>query len=359
MAVKALDRNQVVTSRTGNTVSTVPQTEHPHRRHNPLTGEWVLVAPHRTQRPWLGAQEAPAPEGHPQYDSNCYLCPGNTRAGGHINPDYDGSFAFENDFAALLPDGGPASPTGADNDLFRSEAVSGECRVICYSPRHDLSLADMDVTGIARVVDVWAAQIEELGSRYPWVQVFENKGATMGASNPHPHGQVWATSYLPDVPSKELSCQRSYYSAHGTALLADVVAAELAAGERVVCSNDDWALIVPYWAVWPFETLLLPRRPVASLPDLTPSERQSLADILKEGLRRYDALFATSFPYSMGWHSAPTDGAEHPEWVVHAHFYPPLLRSATVRKFMVGFEMLGEAQRDLTPEQAAERLRSL
>jgi UDPglucose--hexose-1-phosphate uridylyltransferase len=337
----------------------VPTADRPHRRYNPLTGEWVLVSPHRTERPWQGAQEAAAPQTRPAYDPACYLCPGNERAGGAKNPAYTDTFVFRNDFAALFPgDGGP-SPEPAAEHLLQTESMSGECRVICYSPRHDLTLAEMEPAAIAQVVDVWAEQVSELGTIYPWVQVFENKGAAMGASNPHPHGQVWASSYLPTLPAKETECQATYELTHDRVLLLDVLQRELEQGERIVSANEHWVLLVPFWAVWPFEYLLLPRRHVQRLPDLTPAERKALAEILKDGLRRYDAVFQTTFPYSMGWHGAPTDGMDHPGWQLHAHFFPPLLRSATVRKFMVGFEMLAEAQRDLTPESAAERLRDL
>jgi len=328
---------------------------HPHRRFNPLLGQWVLVSPHRTQRPWLGAVEKLPPDNRPPHDPKCYLCPGNVRAEGASNPPYTGTFVFPNDYAALLPD----TPAGGDSGepLLRTEGVRGESRVICFSPRHDLTLAEMSAPDIRAVVDVWAAQITELGARYRWVQLFENKGALMGCSNPHPHGQVWASTSLPNEPAAEHRCQQAYAAAHGAPLLLDYAQRELAAGQRVVVANADWVVVVPFWAVWPFETLLLPRRKVSLLPDLTGPERDSLADLLKRLLTRYDNLFETSFPYSMGWHGAPTDAADNSHWQLHAHFYPPLLRSATVKKFMVGYEMLAEAQRDLTAEQAAQRLR--
>jgi UDPglucose--hexose-1-phosphate uridylyltransferase len=329
----------------------------PHRRFNPLIGEWVLVSPHRTKRPWQGQQEKPAPENRPQHDPKCYLCPGNERAGGVHNPNYTSTFVFTNDFSALLPD----APLGdaSQGPLLRAEGVRGECRVICFSPRHDLTLAKMDVPDIARVVDTWADQITDLGSRYPWVQLFENKGEAMGASNPHPHGQLWACDFLPTLAEREDDCQRQYTEQSGRPLLLDVAEEEVKRGDRVVAQSEHWLLLVPFWAVWPFEYLLLPRRHVRRLPELTAEERTDLAKILKEGLLRYDGLFETSFPYSMGWHGAPTDGEEHIHWQLHAHFYPPLLRSATVRKFMVGFEMLAESQRDLTAEMAARRLREI
>jgi UDPglucose--hexose-1-phosphate uridylyltransferase len=365
-------------------------TEHPHRRYNALTGDWVLVSPHRTKRPWQGQVERPPQETRPAYDPTCYLCPRNERAGGKRNPDYASTFVFTNDFSALLPDTPPA-PAGG-NPLLQAESEQGECRVICFSPRHDLTLPEMPVEDIRRVVDVWAEQTVELGQRYRWVQVFENKGAVMGCSNPHPHGQIWAGSALPHEPAKEDRQQQAYFEQHGRPLLLDYAELELglAAGkvanfpkswqlsQRIVVANDRWLAVVPYWALWPFEILLLPRRHVLRLPDLGDAERAALADILKRLLTRYDNLFETSFPYSMGWHGAPTEPTEtlrvspadnsrltttKPEgsgwahWQLHAHFYPPLLRSATVKKFMVGYEMLGEPQRDLTAEQAAARLR--
>ena len=329
--------------------------DHPHRRHNPLTGEWVQVSPHRTKRPWRGQVEKTPPEVLPPYDPNCYLCPGNERAGGLRNPHYDSTFVFTNDFASLLPDTPPAGD--GDHTLLRTQSVQGTCRVICFSPRHDLTLPEMPVEHIRRVVDVWAEQVSLLGQQYRWVQVFENKGAMMGSSNPHPHGQIWALDSLPNEPAKEERQQRAYFAEHTRPLLLDYTQLESQQLERVVIENEHWLAVVPYWAIWPFETLLLPRRHILRLPDLEQAEGEALSDILKRLLTRYDNLFETSFPYSMGWHGAPTDQDEYPHWQLHAHFYPPLLRSATVKKFMVGYEMLAEAQRDLTPEQAAARLR--
>ena len=336
--------------------------ERPHRRFNALTGDWILVSPQRTKRPWQGRQEATAPDTRPDYDPKCYLCPGNERAGGERTPAYPATFVFDNDFAAILP-GGEEEETGTEgDDLLRGEAVSGTCRVICFSPRHDLTLPEMSPEAIRQVVDTWVAQTVELGARYRWVQVFENKGDVMGCSNPHPHGQIWAGDFLPNEPSKEDRQQAAYFERHGSPLLVDYLARELQEGGRVVLENDAWVGVVPYWATWPYELLLLPRRAVRRLPDLQADEKTALADILKRLTTRYDNLFNTSFPYSMGWHGAPTGGTPDTEtrgWQLHAHFYPPLLRSATVKKFMVGYEMMAEAQRDLTPEQAAEKLRGL
>jgi UDPglucose--hexose-1-phosphate uridylyltransferase len=342
--------------------------DHPHRRQNPLTGEWALVSPHRTKRPWRGQVERPPQETRPAYEPGCYLCPGNQRAGGDRNPEYESTFVFTNDFAALLPDA-PVAPADG-HPLLRLESERGTCRVICFSPRHDLTLPEMALEDIRRVVDVWAEQITDLGGRYRWVQIFENKGAVMGCSNPHPHGQVWAQSNLPNEPAKEERQQRAYSEGYGSPMLLDYAGLEAERGERIVVENGGWLAVVPYWAVWPFETLLLPRRQVLRLPDLSGAERDALSDLLKRLLTKYDNLFESSFPYSMGWHGAPTGPSilqpdsglaneEYTHWQLHAHFYPPLLRSATVKKFMVGYEMLGEPQRDLTAEQAAERLRAL
>ena len=349
------------------------QSSQPHRRYNPLISEWVLVSPHRLKRPWQGQKEKPRQEEKLSYDPTCYLCPGNERAGKAHNPPYRDIFVFNNDFAALLPKilesevGQPSlNPLQPSSDpLFRHENESGTCRVLCFSPRHDLTLPEMEVEAIRRVVDVWAEQTAELGEQYRWVQVFENKGQIMGCSNPHPHGQIWAQAHLPNEVAKEDMSQRAYYDQYGTPLLLDYAKRELLAQERIVVENEHWLAVVPYWALWPFETLLLPRRHVLRLPDLTQEERDALARILKRLLTRYDNLFEVSFPYSMGWHGAPTNhgkqehAANHSHWQLHAHFYPPLLRSATVKKFMVGYEMLAEGQRDLTAEQAAERLRAL
>ncbi|MFC0252210.1 UDP-glucose--hexose-1-phosphate uridylyltransferase [Massilia consociata] len=329
--------------------------EHPHRRFNALSGEWVLVSPHRAKRPWQGQQEAVDRSVRPAHDPGCYLCAGNLRVNGERNPPYEGTYVFTNDFAAVAPDTPEAA--ASDDPLFQGMSVRGTSRVICFSPDHGKSLPELDLAAIRGVVDTWAAQSAELGAAYRWVQVFENKGAVMGCSNPHPHGQVWATSYVPDLPAKEDRRQREYFAAHGQALLLDYARREAEAGERVVVATEHWLAVVPYWAGWPFETLLLPRFPVQRLEDLQDAQRDDLALALQRLTTRYDNLFQTSFPYSMGWHGAPYEDGDQRPWQLHAHFFPPLLRSASVRKFMVGFEMLAEAQRDLTPEQAAARLR--
>ena len=328
----------------------------PHRRKNPLTGQWLLVSPQRTQRPWQGQVEAGATERRPAYDPACYLCPGNRRAGGHANPAYATTFVFDNDFSALLPDGAEAATPPSD-PLLVAEPVSGTCRVICFSPRHDLTLAEMVQDAIRGVVDTWAAETEALGARYRWVQVFENKGAVMGCSNPHPHGQIWASTALPTEAAAEDREQRRHFEVRRSPLLVDYLARERTLGTRVVAETAAFAAVVPFWATWPFETLILPRRPVRRLPELDAAERADLAVLLGTLLGGYDRLFGVSFPYSMGWHGAPFDDGPHDHWQLHAHVYPPLLRSATVKKFMVGYEMLAEPQRDLTPEQAAARIR--
>jgi len=329
--------------------------DYPHRRFNQLTGEWVLVSPHRAERPWQGQVERLPPETLPAYDPSCYLCPGNERAGGKCNPDYPSTLVFTNDFSALLED--MPDSKESTNPLMRSQSERGTCRVICFSPRHDLTLPEMETGDIRKVIEVWGEQVVELGRSYGWVQIFENKGAIMGCSNPHPHGQVWASDRLPNQPAKEDRHQSDYFRENRRTLLLDYLELEVAQRERQVVENAHWIALVPYWAIWPFETLLLPRRQVLRLPDLNDEEKESLAHILKSLLIKYDNLFETSFPYSMGWHGAPTQVGDYAHWQLHAHFYPPLLRSATVKKFMVGYELLAEAQRDLTPEQAARRLR--
>jgi UDPglucose--hexose-1-phosphate uridylyltransferase len=339
------------------TIATLPEdlAASPHRRFNPLADDWILVSPGRTKRPWSGQQESPPAEHLPAYDPTCYLCPGNTRANGETNPRYDSTFVFTNDFAALRLD---TAMTTIEDGLLRAEGEQGTCRVLCFSPRHDLTIARMPPADVRRVVDVWADQSTELGQRYRWVQVFENRGESMGASNPHPHGQVWAGTALPGLAAREDASQRRHWSARKRPLLLDYVDQETG-GSRVVIENDDWLMVVPFWAIWPFETLLVARRPVQRLADLDGPARDSLVASLIELLVRCDNLFRTPFPYSMGWHQAPYDGDPHEHWQLHGHLYPPLLRSATVRKFIAGYELLAEVQRDITPEEAAERLRAL
>ncbi|BES85671.1 galactose-1-phosphate uridylyltransferase [Pectobacterium araliae] len=332
-------------------------TEHPHRRFNPLKGEWILVSPHRAKRPWQGQQDEPDRATPPPYDPTCYLCAGNKRITGDINPHYQSTFVFTNDFSALMEDT-PDAPSG-DDELFRVQQARGVSRVICFSPDHSKSLPQLSLPALKAVIDTWSDQTEELGKRYPWVQVFENKGTMMGCSNPHPHGQVWANDFLPNEVLREDEQQRDYFTRHGSPLLLDYVQREQSDGSRIVVETEHWLAVVPYWASWPFETLVLPKFAVQRLPQLNDVQRDDLALLLKKLTSRYDNLFQCSFPYSMGWHGAPFKGDDIAHWQLHAHFYPPLLRSASVRKFMVGYEMLAEAQRDLTAEQAAERLRSV
>jgi len=340
-------------------MATFDLNEHPHRRYNPLTREWILVSPHRTKRPWLGQVEMPVVEKRPTYDPSCYLCPGNARAGGVCNPQYEGTYVFENDFAALIP----TAPGGSLNagGLLRAEAERGICRVVCFSPDHSLTLPQMTPEALRAVVDIWCEQYLDLGGRpmINYVQIFENKGAMMGCSNPHPHGQIWSSSSVPQIPATETTSQAEYLAKQGSCLLCDYMALETTRGERIICENEQMVAMVPFWAVWPFEAMVLPRRHVASIEVLTETERDALADIVRRLTIRFDNLFRTSFPYSMGLHQQPTDGRGHPEWHFHMHFFPPLLRSATVKKFMVGYEMLANPQRDISAEGAAQRLRGL
>ena len=333
--------------------------ENSHWRLNLLTNDGVLVSPHRLQRPWQGRVED-VPKGHlPAHDPQCYLCPGNARAGGLLNPHYERTYVFTNDFSALLPE--TSIGELSDDGLLVAGGESGICRVLCFSPRHDLTLAQMDSSDIVHVVRTWIEETRALSQRpgIRSVQVFENKGAIMGCSNPHPHGQIWATSSVPTEISREDATQRAYFQRNGETLLSAYLRKELAAEERIVCANGDWVCLVPWWAKWPFETMLISRRPHQTLLSLTEPEQKSLADIVSRIGRRYDNLFGVSFPYTMGFHQAPASGGDNAHWHLHAHYYPPLLRSATVQKFMVGFEMLAMPQRDLVPEQAADMLRKL
>ncbi|MDO6641889.1 UDP-glucose--hexose-1-phosphate uridylyltransferase [Shewanella sp. 5_MG-2023] len=336
--------------------TTFDATEHPHRRYNPLIKEWVLVSPHRAKRPWQGQEEAPDTASKPSYDETCFLCKGNTRVNGVRNPNYQSTFVFKNDFAALNEH---TPEFEQDDPLFRMKAEQGESRVICFSPDHSRSLPELSQEAVEAVVDTWQTQCQELSRQYQWVQVFENKGAVMGCSNPHPHGQIWAQNHLPSQIEKKQQSLSEYLAKNDSNLLIDYAQREAKDGTRTVVENDDWIVVVPFWAAWPFETLLLPKFAVTRMTELSVKQKSTLAAILREITAKYDNLFQCSFPYSMGWHGAPYDDSAHPEWQLHAHFFPPLLRSATVKKFMVGYEMLAEAQRDITPEQAAQRLAAL
>jgi len=337
--------------------------EIPHRRQNPLTGEWILVSPHRAKRPWQGQTETAGFNPGPQYDPNCYLCPGNTRAGGIKNPQYDQTFVFENDFAALLPnphrDDSQTTSHSDHSEFFNAKAERGICRVICFSPRHDLTFALMQSDQIEKVVTVWKEQYLDLGAKdfISHVQIFENRGAVMGCSNPHPHGQIWANESIPTIAANEDNHQKKYYNAHGKQLLLDYLKAELKEKTRIIFSNDHVSVLVPFWAVWPFEVLVIPHQAATSLTELSAEASAAFADALRRIAIRYDNLFNTSFPYSFGLHQAPTISEPQPWWQLHAHYYPPLLRSASVKKFMVGYEMLCMSQRDITPEESARRLR--
>jgi len=335
-------------------------TDSPHRRFNPLTNEWVLVSPQRTKRPWLGQVEEKKKTDLPQYDPDCSLCPGNTRASGEKNDAYTTTFVFDNDFPALLPESSLANTTG-QHPLLREEPETGSCKVVCFSPRHDLTLPDMSVEEVKTILSTWTRESELLGARsdISYVQVFENKGAMMGCSNPHPHSQIWATSSIPNEPAKELTTQGEYYRQYKKPLLLDYTKLELETKERLVAANDHFVAVVPFWAIWPFEVMVIARQSINRLVDCDDKAQASLAEIMLQVTQRYDQLFSVSFPYSMGFHQAPYDGKPHPEWVLHSHFYPPLLRSATIRKFMVGFELLAMPQRDITAESAAKILRDL
>lgn len=333
--------------------------EHAHTRLNILTGEWVLVSPHRMKRPWQGKVESLPPDNRPAYDANCYLCPGNTRADGSVNPAYTEPYSFVNDFSALLAD----TPQGSFNDegLLVAKSESGICKVICFSPRHDLTLPQMGVDEINKVVDLWQNEFKELSSKtnIKYIQIFENKGEIMGCSNPHPHGQIWASSDIPLEIYKETLRQEEYFTKHGSSLLSDYLRKELQVKERLIFENDHFVALVPFWAVWPYETMIVSKRHVQYVTQFTPEEKNALSDILKVLTAKYDNLFKVSFPYSAGMHQAPVNNGDYKGWHWHMHFYPPLLRSATVKKFMVGYEMLANPQRDITAERVAAQLRDL
>ena len=338
-------------------MSTIDFNENPHRRYNILTGEWVLVSPHRTKRPWQGKNEEPAKLSTVTYDENCYLCPGNERAGGAVNPDYTEPFSFTNDFAALLQ-GVPDDKY--EDGLLKAETETGICKVLCFSPNHALTLPLMEVNDIKKVIDLWQKEFKELGSKEDinYVQIFENKGSIMGCSNPHPHGQIWAQRSIPEEIKKKSFQFSEYWNGNKKSLLEAYLDQELEAKERVLVENDYFVALVPYWAVWPYETMIIPRKKHANILSFSEEEKQAYAEIIKVLTTKYDNVFKTSFPYSAGIHQAPTDGKDHPEWHAHMSFYPPLLRSATVKKFMVGYEMFANPQRDITAEQAADKIRS-
>jgi UDPglucose--hexose-1-phosphate uridylyltransferase len=333
--------------------------EHPHRRFNPLTGEWILVSPHRAKRPWQGQKESFGSIQLPEYDHTCYLCAGNERSDGTKNEEYTDVYVFNNDFPSLLQE--EVAPQAESNPLFQLKPERGINKVICFSPRHDLTLPEMELEAIEKVIDAWTAQYIELGSKdfINHVQIFENKGAVMGCSNPHPHGQIWAQSSLPTNVEKTQANLKAYHDKNGRSLLADYLSEELNRKERIISENEHFAVLVPFWATWPYETLIISKRHFGNITQMTAEERTAFAAILKTITVKYDNLFETSFPYSSGIHQSPTDGEVHQEWHFHMHFYPPLLRSATVKKFMVGYEMMAEAQRDISPEKSAAVLREL
>ena len=333
--------------------------EDPHRRYNPLINEWVLVSPHRSKRPWQGQNETVSSNSLPEYDTTCYLCPGNVRANGEVNPAYENSFVFENDFAALKQEE-IAFDNSTEETFFKAQPERGISRVVCFSPKHNLTLPEMPIESIEDIIYTWQKEYTSLGKvdYINHVQIFENKGSVMGCSNPHPHGQIWAQSSLPTEVEKTQNNQKAYFDKHASSLLQDYLKEELKLKERIVVENDDFVALVPFWAIWPYETMIISKRHLGKITDFTESEVAAFAVILKQLTTKYDNLFETSFPYSSGIHQSPTDGELHPEWHFHMHFYPPLLRSATVKKFMVGYEMLGESQRDITPEKSAETLRN-
>jgi len=336
-------------------------TEHPHKRWNPLLEEWLLVSPHRTKRPWSGKIEEVSEEQKPEYAPDCYLCPGNKRAGGATNPDFENTFVFANDFSAMHTDVPPSEAIDTGNKgLLVGKPERGICRVIVFSPRHDLTIPEMDLKTVRGIVDLWTGQYRDMGSidYINHVMIFENKGEIMGCSNPHPHGQIWANETIPTIPAKKLASQKRYFEKNGSCLLCDYIKIEKEQKERILFENDSFIALVPYWAVWPFEAMLLPKEHIPSLLDINEAISDDLASSLVKLTTKFDNIFKTSFPYSMGIHQSPTDDKNHPECHLHLSFFPPLLRSATIKKFLVGFELNAEPQRDISPEVAAEIIRS-
>ncbi len=330
----------------------------PHRRFNILTGEWVLVSPHRTKRPWQGKTEDVPMDRRPSYDPSCYLCPGNERAGGKVNPNYEAPFSFTNDFAALLDE---VVPENYSEGLLQATSESGLCKVLCFSPDHSLTLPLMSTEAIADVISLWQKEYTNLGAlpEINYVQIFENKGAIMGCSNPHPHGQIWAQHSIPQEVTKKATHLTAYWKKNNRSILEDYLKQEQQLDERIFAENEHFVALVPYWAVWPYETMIIPKRKITAISHLNIDEKVAFAAMIKTVTTRYDNIFNTSFPYSAGIHQAPTDGEPHPEWHFHMSFYPPLLRSASVKKFMVGYELFANPQRDITAEQAATTLKSL
>jgi len=329
-----------------------------HKRYNILTGEWVLVSPHRAKRPWQGQNEIVSNVVRPSHDSSCYLCAGNTRINGEKNPNYEDVFVFTNDFAALQSD---SKSFSVNDGLIKAESEQGICKVICFSPDHSKSLADMDVKDIDKVIKTWQEEYTSLGANESinYVQIFENKGAVMGCSNPHPHGQIWSQSTLPNEVDKKNKQQQKYYNKNQRSLVGEYLSQELEIKERIIYENNDFVVLIPFWAVWPFETMIVPKRQYSNITEISETESLSFAEAISVITKAYDKLFECSFPYSSGIHQSPTNGKSNSHWHWHMSFYPPLLRSSTVKKFMVGYEMFGSPQRDITAEQAGERLKKI